>query len=108
MVHHVVEDAGGFAGGMNRDDPGVAQPGDHPGLGQESLDDAPMHREVGVHDLHGDGAVERGVGGQEHGAHAPAPQFPLEAVLSPQGRLQPAGEAVRVHGHTAAPEVVAR
>ena len=49
---------------------------------------ASMERQLGVDDLDGHPAVERGVGGEENHAHPAAPELALEPVLRPQRRLE--------------------
>ena len=73
---------------MHRDDVGVAQPGDGPGLGQEPPGDRLVRGELGMDDLDGDPAIEGGVGGEKNHAHATASQLPLEPVLRPERRLE--------------------
>ena len=93
FVHDVIEEAVGAAGGVDRDDVGVAHPRDRPGLGQKPAGDRLVRGELGVNDLDGYPAVERGIGGEKHHAHAPAAQLPLEPVLGPERRLK-CGEEV--------------
>ena len=93
LVHHVVEEAVGAAGRVYGDDVGVPQPGDRPGLCQEPARDRLVRGELGMNHLDGDPAVERGVGGQKHHAHAAASQLPLEPILRPERRLK-CGEEV--------------
>lgn len=83
---------------MDRHDAGVAQPRDHPGLGEEALGDRAVNREIGVHHLHRHGPVERGVAREEDHAHAAVPEFALEPVMAAQCRLQ-AGHEFGGGGH---------
>ena len=97
VIHHVVEQPGRLARGVHRDDAGVPEPRDHPRFGEESLGDGTVNREVGVDHLHRHRTIQRGVAGEEDDAHAAVPQFPLKAVLGPEGRLQ-AGTHQTGHG----------
>ena len=93
LVHDVIEEAVGVSGGVDRDDVGVAEPGDGARLGQEAAADRLVLGELGMDRLDGDPAVERGVGCEEDDAHTPATQLPLEPILRFQYRLE-CGEQV--------------
>ena len=102
LVHDVVEETVGVSGRVDRDDVGVAEPGDGARLGQEAAADRLVRGELGMDRLDGDPAVERGVGGEEDDAHPPATQLALEPILRFQYRLE-RGEEIegrRRHGPT--------
>jgi hypothetical protein len=81
LVHDVIEEALRGAGRVDGDDAGMAETGDGARFGEEPAHDRGVGGQLGVHDLDGDGAVERGVGRAEHDTHAATAQLPLQPVL---------------------------
>ena len=81
LVHDVVEEALRRAGRVHGDDAGVAEPRDGARFGEEAADDGRVSGELGVDDLDGHRAIERGVGRAEDDAHTAAPELALQPVL---------------------------
>jgi hypothetical protein len=103
IVHHVVQQAGGLAGGVHRHDVRVAQPGDHPGLRQEALRDRGVGSQLGVDDLDRDRPVEGQVGRQEDHTHATGTQLALQPVLTAERSLEAGLERAGERGHAWVP-----
>jgi hypothetical protein len=85
--HHVVEDIAGGAGGEQRHDVRVLQPGGQLDLAAEPvLVDAGRH--LGREDLDDDLAAELDFVRQEDAAHAPATELLLDPVRRAEGRVE--------------------
>ncbi len=96
VVHHVVEEAVGFAGAVHRDDVGVAEAREDAGLAEESLG-RPRGGELRTQDLDGDLPLQRRVPGEKDAAHPAGSEFSLDLVLPRQRLAQPFKERLR-HG----------
>ena len=88
VLHDEVEHATRLAGGIDRDDVGVAQLGDGAGLLEEPLAERDVARHVGVDDLDRDWAVEGGVARQVDRPHPALAEQALDGVLRTEGGAQ--------------------
>ncbi len=77
--HHIIEEARGVSGVVQRQDVRVLQPG-----GDLDLLDEPvrpdLRRQLGMQHLDRDAAVMLQVFGEEYGGHPPTPQLPLHGI----------------------------
>ena len=92
IVHDIEKEILARTCRMHRHDVGVSQPGDGPGFRQEAAGESFVGGELGVNDLDRHVAVERGIPGAVHDAHASAPDLVPQLVLGAEGELQAAGE----------------
>ena len=94
--HHVIEEAGGFAGVVERQDVGVAEPGSDPDFLEEA-GRSQREGEIRAQDFQRDLAAVLEVGGEIHRRHPAPPHFPLDGIPLRQHAaklLQP------IHGYT--------
>jgi hypothetical protein len=73
---------------VNRNNIWVPQTGDRARFCQEPAGNGFVRGELGVNDLDRDSAVQRGIGGEKHDAHAAPAELALEPVIAAQCCLQ--------------------
>jgi len=95
--HRVVQEVAGLAGGEQRDDVGMGEPGREADLLAEAIG-ADRVRQLGGQELDDHLAVERGLGGEEDARHPAAAQLALDRMRAAQ-RVLDALPKVHVHQH---------
>ena len=85
--HYVIQQTGGFARIVQRQDVGVVEPGRELDFPEKALG-AEGGGDLGAQDLDSDGAAVPEIAREVHGGHPPVPQLALEGVAVGQRRAQ--------------------